>query len=164
MGLFRRAFERLAETDEERLAEETRDWGSPTPSCRGIGPAPLRTRVTVAGVIRRITVLPMEDNEALEVLISDGTGEVVVQFMGRRSIAGLRSSVITDGSARTGTASFGPTPGRPPSRPPPVRPMRLAKPLGVRPRHLWPSPGRGAAGGAPRARWCPRVPTWRSTR
>jgi len=89
MGLFRRAFERLAETDEERLAEETRDWASTIPSCTRIGDAPLRTRVTVAGVIRRITVLPMEGNEALEVLISDGTGEVVVGFMGRRSIAGL---------------------------------------------------------------------------
>ena len=89
MGLFRRAFDRLAETDEERLAEETREWASSIPTCVRIGDAPLRTRVTIAGVIRRITVLPMEDNEALEVLVSDGTGEVVVQFMGRRSIAGL---------------------------------------------------------------------------
>ncbi|HVF08153.1 MAG TPA: DNA-binding protein, partial [Actinomycetota bacterium] len=47
------------------------------------------TRVTIAGVIRRITVLPMEDNEALEVVVTDGTGEVTVQFMGRRSIVGL---------------------------------------------------------------------------
>jgi RecG-like helicase len=89
MGLFRRAFDRLAETDEERLAEETREWASSIPACVRIGDAPLRSRVTIAGVIRRITVLPMEDNEALEVLVSDGTGEVVVQFMGRRSIAGL---------------------------------------------------------------------------
>ena len=89
MGLFRRAFDRLAETDEERLAEETRAWASNLPTCTRIADAPLRTRVTVAGVIRRITVLPMEDNEALEVVVSDGTGEVVVQFMGRRSIVGL---------------------------------------------------------------------------
>ena len=83
MGLFRKAFDRLSETDEERLAEETREWAS------RIADAPLRKRVTIAGVIRRLTVLPMEDNEALEVLVTDGTGEVVVQFMGRRSIAGL---------------------------------------------------------------------------
>ena len=89
MGLFRRAFERLAETDEERLAEETRTWASTVPSCTRIADAPLRRHVTIAGVIRRITVLPMEDNEALEVLVTDGTGDVVVQFMGRRSIAGL---------------------------------------------------------------------------
>jgi hypothetical protein len=89
MGLFRRAFERLAETDEERLAEETREWASTIPSCTRIADAPVRTRVTIAGVIRRITVLPMEGNEALEVLVTDGTGEVVVQFMGRRSIVGL---------------------------------------------------------------------------
>ncbi|HSL11715.1 MAG TPA: DNA-binding protein [Actinomycetota bacterium] len=89
MGLFRRAFDRLAETDEERLADETRAWASTIPSCTSIADAPLRSRVTIAGVIRRITVLPMEDNEALEVLVTDGTGEAVVQFMGRRSIAGL---------------------------------------------------------------------------
>jgi hypothetical protein len=89
MGLFRRAFERLAETDEERLAEETRTWASTIPSCMRIADAPLRKHVTIAGVIRRITVLPMEDNEALEVLVTDGTGDVLVQFMGRRSIAGL---------------------------------------------------------------------------
>jgi RecG-like helicase len=89
MGLFRRAFDRLSETDEERLAEETRDWAATIPTCVRIADAPLRTHVTIAGVIRRLTVLPMEDNEALEVLVTDGTGEVVVQFMGRRSIAGL---------------------------------------------------------------------------
>ena len=38
-------------------------------SCTRIVDAPLRTRVTIAGVIRRITVLPMEGNEALEVLV-----------------------------------------------------------------------------------------------
>ena len=99
MRLFRRAFERLAETDEERLAEETRGWAATIPSCTLIADAPLRTRVTIAGVIRRITVLPMEGNEALEVLVSDGPGEVVVQFMGRRSIVGLGlgSRVVVEG-------------------------------------------------------------------
>jgi RecG-like helicase len=89
MSLFRRMLDRLAETDEERLAEETREWASRIPSCVRIAEAPLRKRVTIAGEIRRLAVLPMEDNEALEVLVTDGTGEVVVQFMGRRSIAGL---------------------------------------------------------------------------
>ena len=43
----------------------------------------------IAGVIRRLTVFPMQDNESLEALVSDGTGEVVVRFMGRRTIGGL---------------------------------------------------------------------------
>ena len=31
----------------------------------------------------------MQDNESLEALVSDGTGEVIVVFMGRRGIGGL---------------------------------------------------------------------------
>ena len=56
-----------------------------------IADAPLRQRVRIAGVIRRITVFPMEGNESLEALVSDGTGEVTVVFMGRRGIGGSRS-------------------------------------------------------------------------
>ena len=40
-------------------------------------------------MIRRMTVLPMEGKEALQALISDGTGEVTIVFMGRRGIGGL---------------------------------------------------------------------------
>lgn len=89
MGRLRRLLDRLSQTDEERLAEETRSWADTIEGSVRIADAPLRERVRIAGVIRRLTVLPMEDNEALETLVSDGTGEVVVQFMGRRSIRGL---------------------------------------------------------------------------
>ena len=53
----------------------------------------------VAGVIRRMTVLPMEGKEALQALISDGTGEVMIVFMGRREIGGLSlgKRVVVDG-------------------------------------------------------------------
>ena len=36
-----------------------------------------------------MTVFPMKDNESLEAHVSDGTGEVLVRFMGRRAISGL---------------------------------------------------------------------------
>jgi RecG-like helicase len=49
----------------------------------------MRQPVRIAGVIRRMTVLPMEGKEALQALISDGTGEVTIVFMGRRGIGGL---------------------------------------------------------------------------
>jgi len=48
-----------------------------------------RERVKCAGGIRRLTVLPIKDNEALETVVSDGTGEVIVRFTGRRAIGGL---------------------------------------------------------------------------
>jgi RecG-like helicase len=54
-----------------------------------IAEAPLRQRVKLAGMVRRITVRPIEGFETLGVVLADGTGEVSVRWMGRRSIDGL---------------------------------------------------------------------------
>lgn len=50
-------------------------------------------------MVRRITVRPVEGFEALEALLSDGTGDVVVRWMGRRSIDGLAlgSRMVVEG-------------------------------------------------------------------
>jgi RecG-like helicase len=89
VGAITRWLARLNESDEERLAAETRAWADSIPGSVRIAGAPKRESVKIAGVIRRITVLPMEGAEALAALISDGTGEVTVTFMGRRGIGGL---------------------------------------------------------------------------
>jgi RecG-like helicase len=89
VGAFRRWLDRLTETDEARLDTEIREWAEAVPGSVRIGEAHARARVKIAGVIRRLTVFPMQDNESLEVVVSDGTGEVLVQFMGRRAIRGL---------------------------------------------------------------------------
>jgi hypothetical protein len=89
VGLLHRIFGKLTESDEARLAEETRSWACTVPGSVPIDEAPLRTPVKVAGVVRRITVFPMEGNESLEAVVSDGTGEVSVVFMGRRVLPGL---------------------------------------------------------------------------
>ena len=66
----------------------------------------MRERVKIAGVIRRMTVFPTEDDESLESVVSDGTGEVIVRFMGRRTIGGLTlgTRVIVEGSWASITA------------------------------------------------------------
>lgn len=99
MGLIGRLLERLNESDETRLAEETRAWAETIEGTVRISGAPVRQPVRIAGVIRRMTVLPMEGKEALQALISDGTGEVMIVFMGRRGIGGLSlgKRVVVDG-------------------------------------------------------------------
>jgi RecG-like helicase len=99
VGALRRWLARLNESDEERLADETRAWADSIPGSVRIADAPKRQPVRIAGVIRRITVLPREGAEALEALISDGTGEVTAVFMGRRGIGGLSLGrrVVVDG-------------------------------------------------------------------
>lgn len=89
MGVLRRFLDRLNESDETRLAAEVRGWAESVEGTTRIADAPLRQPVRIAGVIRRMTVLPLEGKEALQVLVSDGTGEIVAVFMGRRGIGGL---------------------------------------------------------------------------
>jgi len=89
VSVFRRLIDRLNESDETRLADETRAWASTIEGTARIADAQLRQPARIAGVIRRMTVLPMEGKEALQALISDGTGEVTIVFMGRRGIGGL---------------------------------------------------------------------------
>jgi RecG-like helicase len=50
-------------------------------------------------VVRRITVRPLEGHESLEAILSDGTGEVTVVWMGRRTIRGLSlgTRLVVDG-------------------------------------------------------------------
>lgn len=99
MGFVQRLLERLNESDETRLAEETRAWAGTVEGSTRIADATLRQPLKIAGVIRRMTVLPMEGKEALQALISDGTGEVTAVFMGRRGIGGLSlgKRVVVDG-------------------------------------------------------------------
>jgi len=102
MGLldpFRRFFRRMAESDEQRYAEEIQAWAANVPGCVRIAEAPPRSRVKLAGVVRRITVRPLEGHESLEAILSDGTGEVTVVWMGRRAIRGLSlgTRLVVDG-------------------------------------------------------------------
>ena len=99
MGALRRFLDRLTESDEARMASEIESWSATVPGTVRIGDAPKRDKVRIAGVIKRITVFPMQDSESLEALVSDGTGEVTVVFMGRRGIGGLSlgTRVVVEG-------------------------------------------------------------------
>jgi RecG-like helicase len=99
MGRLHRFLQRLTETDETRLAAEIREWSETVPGSVRIAEAPLRKHVRIAGVIRRLTVFPMQDNESLEAVVSDGTGDVLIRFMGRRAIGGfgLGTRVVVEG-------------------------------------------------------------------
>ncbi|HLB61591.1 MAG TPA: OB-fold nucleic acid binding domain-containing protein [Actinomycetota bacterium] len=99
MGLLERFFRRLAETDEERLAKEIRTWAEAVPRAVRIAEAPTREPVKIAGIVRRMTYMPVSGHESLEVLLADGTGEMRVRWMGRRSIPGLSlgTKVVVEG-------------------------------------------------------------------
>jgi hypothetical protein len=99
MGVFRRFFDKLSESDEARHAAEIKSWSEKIPSTVRIVAAPPRQRVRIAGVVKRLTVFPMEGKESVEALVSDGTGEALLVFMGRRGIQGLTlgTRVVVEG-------------------------------------------------------------------
>ncbi len=99
MARFRRMVERLYQTDEGRLAEETREWAGGLPGVALLQDVPERGRTKLAGAVRRITIRPVKGFDALDVLLSDGTGEVWVTWLGRRSIPGLTlgSHLVVEG-------------------------------------------------------------------
>jgi hypothetical protein len=95
----RRWLERLNESDEQRLAEELRAWTEGLPGVVHIAEAPLRNRVKLAGVVRRISVRPVKGFDAFEVVLTDGTGDAAALWIGRRSIPGvtLGSRLVVEG-------------------------------------------------------------------
>ncbi len=101
MDAIRRFLRRMAESDEQRMAEEIRAWASTIPGTVPIAEAPTRVPVKIAGVVKRITVHPEHGLEALEAVLTDGTGEISVLWMGRRSIGGLTlgTRVVVEGVA-----------------------------------------------------------------
>jgi cytochrome c-type biogenesis protein CcmE len=89
MGALRRWLARLSESDELRLDEELKAWAGSIPGTVRIADAAPRTRVRIAGMVRRITIRPVEGFEALEAVLTDGTGTITARWLGRRKIPGL---------------------------------------------------------------------------
>ena len=65
--------------------------GAALPERKGvvIAHAASRTPVKLAVSVKRISLVPGEHHDSLEALLTDGTGEVVGVWIGRRSIPGL---------------------------------------------------------------------------
>lgn len=95
----RRMLDRLNRSDEELLAEELRAWSATLPGVSAISEVTPRSRARVAGQVRRITIRPQKGADALELLLYDGSGELSVVWLGRRTIPGLslESRLIVDG-------------------------------------------------------------------
>ena len=61
-----------------------------------------RTRTRICGEVKRMRVAPRQGIPALEVVVSDGTGDAVAVFTGRRSIGGIEHgrALVIEGVAR----------------------------------------------------------------
>lgn len=86
-----------ADLDSERLLTRFHDLGL-TP----IGELTCRERSRVGGEVKRMRVAPRHGVPSFEVVVSDGTGDAVAVFTGRRSIAGVEHgrAMVIEGVAR----------------------------------------------------------------
>jgi hypothetical protein len=62
---------------------------------------PLRVPVRVGGEVTRMRITPRSGTPALEVVVSDGTGDLAVLFTGRRALGGMSNGrgVLFEGVA-----------------------------------------------------------------
>jgi hypothetical protein len=90
VALFGRAFEKLARPPEEVRAENLRRWSSSIEGTTPIVEVKPRERYRVAGVVQNIRVDPREGSGSIEATIIDGTGNLVVRWLGRNSLHGVR--------------------------------------------------------------------------
>ena len=54
-----------------------------------IGETPVRVPVRIGGEIKRILMAPRAGSPTLEVVVSDGSGEAIAVFTGRRHLGGM---------------------------------------------------------------------------
>lgn len=87
MGL-RDLAKRLTASIEELDAERLQDRFAGL-SLTAISEMGCRQPVRVGGEVKRIRTAPRQGVPALEVVVSDGTGDAVAVFTGRRQIAGI---------------------------------------------------------------------------
>jgi hypothetical protein len=87
MGL-RDAFKRLGSSVEELDAERLQTRFEALP-CAQIAACHSRERLRVGGEVKRIRTVPRSGAPSFEVVISDGTADLVAVFSGRREIPGI---------------------------------------------------------------------------
>jgi len=87
-GRFARALDRFA------TSRDTRDAAELQIECVDVGAMPIakvpdRTRATVAGTLRTVTLRPVGGVPALEAELYDGSGVITIVWLGRRRLAAI---------------------------------------------------------------------------
>ena len=98
-GALRRLWRRLGSSDDEIEAAELQE-SSRTAGAAAIDTCNCGEVVTVAGPLRSVTPKPAESLPSVEAEIYDGSGRVVLVWMGRRHIAGIEPGRVLVATGR----------------------------------------------------------------
>lgn len=81
--------ERLARPPQEIRAEHLREWAGSIEGVVPIAELEARSRSKVAGVIQNVRIDPREGSGSIEAVVNDGSGRMVVKWLGRQQLAGI---------------------------------------------------------------------------
>ncbi len=104
MALLGQLLEKLARPPEDIRAENLRNWLATIPGATPIIEAEPRNRLKVAGVVQNIRIDPSRGG-SIEATIIDGTGAMVVKWLGRQELlgVGLGVGLIVEGTIGAGS-------------------------------------------------------------
>jgi hypothetical protein len=99
-----RLIERLARPPEEVRSENLRHWASTIAGVTPISQVEARRRCKVAGVVQNIRIDPRVGTGSIEATMIDGSGQMIVKWLGRRSLAGitLGMGIVAEGTVGKG--------------------------------------------------------------
>ena len=103
MALLGEWLNKLARPPEDIRAENLRSWIATIPAVTPLAEVEPRKRSKVAGVVQNIRIDPREGRGSIEATIIDGSGDMVVKWLGRNELAGVRLGVglIAEGTVGT---------------------------------------------------------------
>ena len=103
MALLSQLLDKLARPPEDVRAEHLRDWHSTISGSTPISELEARKRYKVAGCVQNIRVDPREGRGSIEVTIIDGTGDMVLKWLGRQELAGIKLGIglVAEGTVGT---------------------------------------------------------------
>ena len=81
--------DRLARHPQEIRAEHLREWAASIEGTTPIGQLETRARSKVAGVIQTVRIDPREGSGSIEAIVNDGSGRLIVKWLGRQHLAGI---------------------------------------------------------------------------
>ncbi len=98
--------EKLGRPAQDVRAEHLHEWAASIPGTVRIQDAQRRCRCKIAGVIQNIRIDPREGSGSIEATIFDGTGLLIVKWLGRQKLSGIRlgAGLILEGTVGEGRA------------------------------------------------------------
>lgn len=99
MPYLRSLLDKLTRPPEDIREEHLRTWVEAMPGVTPIRDLAARRRFKAAGVIETIRIDPREGSGSIEATISDGTGDMIVKWLGRQTMSGIRlgAGLIVEG-------------------------------------------------------------------